>query len=236
MSPAQVSGAEAGISRRSSQALCPVPRRRARLRSGLQIYTGRVGRSSRWLQGAHRKPGNTLGEFFISRFRCGELVTDDAPAGGTPPAGGPKPGRAAVIGPGSKIMAFSGRISWPGFSVGAAVGLTADHSTAPLSRLNHRASTTGRSAASATAITVDSARAVISVLFSVAARHTSPFALRHSRLQPEVPPEPDDNLIRCRSLFKRCLVFRKASEPETARYHRIPLVSTGGTSQNSISA
>ena len=106
---------------------------------------------------ARTLPNNTL-DSSLSAGAGGELVTDDVPSpGGTPPAGGPNPGCAAVIGPGPKLRPFS-RISWPGLSVATAVGSALDHSTAPLS-WSTTASTMGRSVALASA----SARTVISV-------------------------------------------------------------------------
>jgi len=76
--------------------------------AGLQIDASRVGRQIA-LERAH-VPNNT---FDSSLFAAsgGELIIDDVPSpGGTPPAGGPTPGRAAVIGPGPKLWPFN-RIS-----------------------------------------------------------------------------------------------------------------------------
>src|SRR6516225_6428192 len=125
----------------------------------------RAGYEDKLRSNARTLPNNTL-DSSLSAAAGGELVTDDVPSpGGTPPAGGPNPGRAAVIGPGPKSRPFI-RISWPGLSVATAVGFALDHSTAPLS-WSTTASTTGRSAAFAPPSRVDSPRTIISVPQSI---------------------------------------------------------------------
>ena len=81
----------------------------------------RAGYDDKLRSNARTVPNNTL-ESSLSADSGGELAIDDVPStGGTPPAGGPKPGRAAVIGPGPKLWP-SKMISWPGLSTAAVSG------------------------------------------------------------------------------------------------------------------
>ena len=77
----------------------------------------------------------------------GEAAIERPSPGGTPPAGDPSPGRAAVSGPGPKLRPLS-RIAWPGFSSGPAEGPAFGHRISPLLR-STMLSITGASAAPA---------------------------------------------------------------------------------------